>query len=222
LIVLAIDTSTRWAGVGLLGPGGTVHERVWRSEQNHGRELLPAVDSVLQEAELAPADVTHIGVAVGPGGFSAVRVGMSAATGLAMPRDVPLAGISTHAIETAPYLVRSSRVRPLFSVLPAGRGELAWARFEGSADAVETGVSSPEEFARSAPSDSLVCGESAEELAMYLPRESFVGGAPPTRSPGTLIRLTIAAIERGAVVTGAALKPTYARAPSISKPRPPA
>ena len=222
MIVLAIDTSTRWAGVGLLGSGGAIYERSWRSEQNHGRALLPAVDSVFHEAGVVPGDVTHIGVAIGPGGFSAVRVGISAAIGLAMPRDIPLAGISTHAVEAEPHLPRSSHDRPLYSMLPAGRGELAWARFEGSAGAVDIGVSSPHDFASSAPPDLLVCGESAEELVRYLPATCFIGGAPPTRSPGTLIRLAVSAIESGDVVTGAVLKPIYARPPSISKPRPPA
>ena len=126
---MGVDTSTRFAGVGIDDGSGSVVCRSWRSEQNHGAELMPAIIAMLEESGRTPADITHLAVANGPGGFSALRVGIGVVFGLATPRDLPIAAISTHEIEVAPYVDRVGRSTALYSLLPAGRGEVAWARY---------------------------------------------------------------------------------------------
>ena len=87
-LLLAVDTSTRFAGVGIDDGSGSVVCRSWRSEQNHGAELMPAIMAMLEESGRTPADITHLAVANGPGGFSALRVGIGVVFGLATPRDL--------------------------------------------------------------------------------------------------------------------------------------
>ena len=86
MILAVIDTSTRFAGVGVMNDAGTRVTRAWRSDQNHGRELMPALVESLAELSLDPTDIPHVAVALGPGGFSAVRVGISAALGLVVAK----------------------------------------------------------------------------------------------------------------------------------------
>ena len=149
-LLLAVDTSTRFAGVGIDDGSGSVVCRSWRSEQNHGAELMPAIVAMLEELGRTPADITHLAVANGPGGFSALRVGIGVVFGLATPRDLPIAAISTHEIEVAPYVDRVGRSTALYSLLPAGRGEVAWARYVDGNE-VATGLAPPEKLAAACP-----------------------------------------------------------------------
>jgi tRNA threonylcarbamoyladenosine biosynthesis protein TsaB len=220
VILLAIDTSTRYAGVAVLGEGDKTAERAWRSEQNHGVELMPAVIDVLARLRLTPKDVTHIAVARGPGGFSAVRVGISAAIGLALPRDLPTLGVTTYDIEAAPYIDRASSSSPLYALIPAGRNEVAWARYESDGPPVSTGLATPHALLAEAPQTARFCGEGAVELSGHADQARLLSGAPPTRAPVTLARLAMARFQAGAK-GHATLQPLYARQPSITTPRPP-
>jgi tRNA threonylcarbamoyladenosine biosynthesis protein TsaB len=220
VILLAIDTSTRYAGVAVLADGRTHVERVWRSEQNHGRELMPACIEALSGAGVTPPDITHIAVALGPGGFSAVRVGISAAIGLALPRALPVAGVPTHEVEAALFLTGVSAEEPLYSLIPAGRSDIAWARFESAGAPVESGLASPAVMAAMAPAAARYCGEGAVEMVVHVGTERILSGPPPTRSPLQLALLARRRFEAGLVTPGAGLQAIYGRAPSITAPRP--
>lgn len=222
MILLAIDTSTRHAGVAIADGERVLAEEVWHSQQNHGAELLPAAMALLEQVGRGIRDLTHLAVALGPGGFSALRVGISTAKGLALPARLPVAGISSFDVEAAPHFGVDG---PLYAVLPAGRGEVAWACYGEAAAAArqrtETGLASPEDLLARSPERARFCGEGALLLAVHAPAGSLLSGPPPTRWPGVLARLALDRFASGQVDDLDALEPIYARAPSISTPRPP-
>jgi tRNA threonylcarbamoyladenosine biosynthesis protein TsaB len=218
LKLLAIDTSTRYASVALVN-GSHTAERTWRSEQNHGMELMPAIDAVLRDADVSAAGITHLAVAVGPGGFSALRVGISTAIGLSLPRNLTATGVSTFDIEAAPWTSAATPERPVCVLIPAGRTDLYWARYEGMPQPSATGVASPHGLADIASPETRFCGEAAYHLAGLLSPGSVISGPPPTRSPLTVARLGAAQIEQGLGVPAADLRPYYLREPSITAPR---
>ena len=84
-MLLAIDTSTAYAGVLLWDDGRPVYSLTWRSAYNHTSLLMPAVRHSLQQLGISARELEAVAVALGPGGFSALRVGISAAKGLALP-----------------------------------------------------------------------------------------------------------------------------------------
>ncbi len=98
-LLLVLDTSTRYAGAALWREDDAVASVSWRSTGNHTRELMPAIRRLLEMVDGKPEDLAGVGVALGPGGFSAVRVGMSAAKGLALPLKLPLVGVGTLEME---------------------------------------------------------------------------------------------------------------------------
>ena len=114
---LCIDTSTRYASVGISKEGRIVAELAWRSERNHSVELAPAMRRVMEHAGVRMEDLTAVFAAVGPGGFSALRVGLSVAKSLAMARGLPLVGINTLDIEAVPF---HGLEGPLATVIGAG------------------------------------------------------------------------------------------------------
>ena len=101
---LSIDTSTRYATVGLSSEGKTLAELAWRSERNHSVELVPAIKELMGQVRAEMGELKAVFVARGPGAFSALRVGMSTAKGMAVGLQVPLSSIPTLDIEAQPYM----------------------------------------------------------------------------------------------------------------------
>src|SRR5262245_64923780 len=93
--VLAIDTSTLAGGVALVDGGRTVAEYVLDVRLTHSERLMPAIDRVMADAGWGPSDLTGLAVAVGPGSFTGLRVGVSAVKGLALALSIPIAAVPT-------------------------------------------------------------------------------------------------------------------------------
>ena len=139
-MLLAIDTSTRFAGVALADVEQVVACRVWRSRTNHSAELMPAAAQILKDHDTPPSSLSGIAVALGPGGFSALRVGLSVAKGLAAACSLPLVGVGTLRLEAFPYLGSGM---PVCAMVEAGRGEVAAAVFGPEDDRCERGTDLP-------------------------------------------------------------------------------
>ena len=223
---LALDTSTGMAGVAVADRGAVLAEVTWSAGFNHTTQLLPAVQKVLQSAGIGIDDVDAVIVAIGPGSYSGLRVGVSTAKGLAASRGIPLVGVSTLAVEASPFARQDLPIRPL---LDAGREEVAVGHYrasEGRLDEVEPPyVTSVELLCDSIRAPTLMCGERLPtvqqaiverlgDLAVIPPLESLV------RQPGRLAELGWRRLACGDSDDPATLQPVYLRAPSITKPRP--
>ncbi|MFN3975321.1 MAG: tRNA (adenosine(37)-N6)-threonylcarbamoyltransferase complex dimerization subunit type 1 TsaB [Dehalococcoidia bacterium] len=219
MAVLAIDTSTRWAGVALLAPQGKGWELTWQSAQNHSAELAPSVQTLLERAGLMVKDLTGIVVALGPGSFSALRVGLGFAKGLAVGRGLPLVGIGTLEVEAASLGLEGLSLCPL---LDLGRGVVAWGLFHPGEPHPSGGerVNTLEELFPLLPQGVVLCGEGAWVYRQRL--QAALGGniamaslCPPTRHALALARLGQERLARGEVDPLASLQPRYLRPPSI-------
>ena len=165
-MLLAIDTSTRYAGVALASETRILQAAHWRSRQNHSVELLPTIESLLQRESTSVEELTGVAVAIGPGGFSALRVGISVAKGIAWTSALPLVAATTLEMEAFPYLTAGL---PVCAVLDAGRGQVSWALFEAHGD----GIAQTSQEAIAAPQEVL---QSLHRPVYYLRRS--VGDAP--------------------------------------------
>jgi tRNA threonylcarbamoyladenosine biosynthesis protein TsaB len=125
---LAIESADDAPGVALADSGDVLRVATWHTGRNHSVELMPAVDRLLREASLSKDDVAAVLVDIGPGGYAALRVGVSIAKALAHGLGVPLAGVGR--LELDAYGVREATdgLR-IVAVHRAGRGELAWATY---------------------------------------------------------------------------------------------
>lgn len=61
----------------------------------HSQTLMPMIQDALRNAALTLDDVSHLAVAVGPGSFTGVRIGVAAVKGIAFPNDLPCVAVST-------------------------------------------------------------------------------------------------------------------------------
>ena len=88
-MILGIDTATRWLGLGLHSGTAVIAETGWKCQNNHTIELTPAIHEMLHRANLTPADLEAIAVAIGPGSYTgpARRVGRGQRDGSGQPNS---------------------------------------------------------------------------------------------------------------------------------------
>jgi tRNA threonylcarbamoyladenosine biosynthesis protein TsaB len=94
-IWLGIDTTSSLGSVALLGDGKLLTEFVLPVMGFHSEKILPAVETALRESGTAGPDLSGIGISLGPGSYTGLRIGLSTALGLSAGWDVPLKGVST-------------------------------------------------------------------------------------------------------------------------------
>lgn len=150
---------------------------------HHTVELAPAVAEMLHRAGVKPAEIRAVGVAQGPGSYTALRIGMAFALGFGLPHNIPVIGIPTFDI-----LVRAQPAteKELIAVLHAGRRRIAWRPYRAVAKkwkaAGEPRVSTWEELAAEAPKRARICGEIDRAGKAAFAKRRDLKFAPPHRN----------------------------------------
>ena len=119
--VLAIDTSTMAGGVALLDGDRVVGESLLDVRTTHSERLMLAVDRALGDAGWPPASLDGLAVAIGPGSFTGLRIGLATVKGLALALKRPIAAVPT-LDAMATQLPWASR--PVCPILTARRDEV--------------------------------------------------------------------------------------------------
>jgi len=93
--VLALDTSGDHAILGLAIGSELVLESVCDGSRRHGRDLIPGVRDLLRRAGVGPRDLDLVGVGLGPGSYTGIRIGLTAARTLAHAVGARVAGFDS-------------------------------------------------------------------------------------------------------------------------------
>jgi tRNA threonylcarbamoyladenosine biosynthesis protein TsaB len=214
MLILALDTSLDACSV-------AIYDRETRSMiafesevigKGHAERLMAMMSSVISSAGIAFSDIGRIGVTIGPGSFTGIRVGLATARGLSLASGIRVVGIST-----LDAIAREAPAGgPVLVVLDARRGEVYAGLYDGS----HTLISPP----------ALLTLEAAATAATAAQASLFGSGAPLVRaaqSPENLPILglkaypDIAHVAALTAVTAAQTeppKPLYLRAPD-AKPQ---
>jgi tRNA threonylcarbamoyl adenosine modification protein YeaZ len=94
-MLLAFDTATPLVTVALHDGADVVWEGVSERPLQHGEQLAPLIDRALRETGLVRQDLTAVGVGVGPGPFTGLRVGLVTARTLGYVLELPVYGVCT-------------------------------------------------------------------------------------------------------------------------------
>jgi len=95
MTILCIDTATERGTVVVVRDDGSSASVGWHSASRHGENMFGYIESALTKAGASREELSLIGVAVGPGRFTSLRVGLSTAKGLAFGLDLPIVGVSS-------------------------------------------------------------------------------------------------------------------------------
>lgn len=219
-MLLAIDTATRNSGVALYDAMGVQAEINWHTHENHTVELMPQILHALELAHVEKKELVAIGVALGPGSFTGLRVGMSVAKGLALAGKIPILGIPTLDAIAAAYFYHPQSFNV---ILTAGRGRYSMATYtvrNGRAERIgEYVMGNAEGLIRQTQrlelTRTLFCGEIdatlAERITHELGERALV--APPamtTRRAALLAGLAWERYQRGEEDEIESLAPIYA------------
>jgi tRNA threonylcarbamoyladenosine biosynthesis protein TsaB len=160
--LLALDTSTRYAGIALSSDddvGSDYGEYTWHTGNNHNVDLLDSLRRLLAERDVTFQELDGICVATGPGSFNGVRIAVAVAKTLAYTLGIPLLGISTLDVIAAQQRLTTQL---LCATLEAGRGDLYAAYYQMEQHVDEQGTL---RFALTRLSDYLLL--SPQELANH-------------------------------------------------------
>lgn len=218
---LALDTSTRYAGVALANEDRVVASHSWHSTYNHTTELMPAVVHILEHAGLTASDLDGVVVALGPGGFSALRVGISAAKGLALVARNSIVGVGTLDLEAYPYLESGIQVCAL---IEAGREECATSLFGPDGTRLrEDRVGTVEEILAEVSGPTIFCGEGVSawqtQIVAAMGTEAQIIRSVPASRVWALAAIGREKLAAGEVDDLTVLQPEYLRMPSIGAPK---
>ena len=182
-MLLAIDSSTSWISLALYDGISVLYETTWQSQHHHTVELAPAIDQLFERTGTQPIDLTGIAVAIGPGSFTSLRIGVAAAKGLALALKIPLVGVPSLDILAAAQPLDEL---PLIAILHAGRTRLAYVTYlvEGGAwqPQHEPAAIDASDLVKTISSPTLIAGELSEEARSVLGRRwKNAMLAPPAR-----------------------------------------
>lgn len=222
---LAIDTSTAYAGIAVTRAGQVLAEYTWRADRDHSRTLMPAVARLLELRGWQPDDIGGVAVAIGPGSFNGLRVGLAVVKGLALALEVPVVGVSTLAVAAYPHTAAGL---PVCAVQDAGRKELAAAIYQQRdgrfVRLMEEQTLTAEALARRITRRTVLTGEVPDWAVATLQEHAgdrlrFVSPAMALRRPGALAELGWQRLAVGESDEPAALQPLYLRKPPITQPK---
>ena len=205
-LVLAFDTSGPYCAAALIHDGDVIATQVEHLARGQAERLMVMAQEVLAEAKLTYQDLTRIGVGIGPGNFTGIRISVAAARGLALSLNIPAIGVD--AFEALAF----GADLPVLTCLGAPRGEfyLQERHADRVFDPVQVSLADmpPPHHTR------CVCvGHNSADLAAHL----GLSNAPAAFAPASAIA-RIAAI---APASRAATRPSpyYLRAPDAAPSR---
>ena len=183
-MLLAVDTSTTQVGIALYDGAQIIGESLWYGKLRHTTSLAPEIEALFKRTNRKMDDLTALGVAIGPGSFTSLRVGLSLMKGLALSRHLPLIGIPTLDILSADQPARDLR---LACLLQAGRGRLAVDTYHLAENGIwesDTAlrVMRIDELSASIQEPTLICGELSAEEREILSKVTLVELCPPSHS----------------------------------------
>jgi tRNA threonylcarbamoyl adenosine modification protein YeaZ len=213
VLLLALDTATPAVTVALHDGAGVLARSHQVDARRHGELLLPAVDRVLREAGVTPADVTGFVVGVGPGPYTGLRVGLVTAAAFGAATGAPVHGVCT--LDGIAYAAGQAGLDDPFVVATdARRKEVYWARYaDPRTRATEPAVGRPADIA------ALVAGYPAVGAGALLYREVFTdipGGMPEHQSAAALAALAAERLAAGEELLPPL--PLYLRRPDAKVP----
>jgi tRNA threonylcarbamoyladenosine biosynthesis protein TsaB len=220
MLILAIDTALDACSAAVLDTdtGELIAQESQPMKRGHAEALMPLIARVIKEARIAFATLDRIAVTTGPGSFTGLRVGLSAARGLALAASKPVVGLTTLTAYAAPVVSRNAG-QPVISAIDARHDHVYLQVVSGDGSALIRPRVAPiaEALAASRFGAPYLVGNAAKMLADRWPAEA----EPPFRVEAQPAPDIAWVAWLGAAVSPetALARPYYLRAPDAKLPK---
>ena len=213
-MLLAVATSPSQLGLALYDGATVAAELIWTSRQRHTVELAPALSGLLGRVGLSMSGLSALGVAIGPGSFTSLRVGLAFVKGIALARHIPIIGVPTLDAVATSLPVQEL---PLAAVIQAGRGRIAVGWYKASENRWQAEgparTTNADALAEAIHHPTLIVGELSAEERQRLARKRknilLASPAQSVRRPALLAELAWARWQSGQTDDAASLAPIY-------------
>jgi tRNA threonylcarbamoyladenosine biosynthesis protein TsaB len=208
MIILALDTCLAACSAAILDQGRVLAARSEPMARGHQERLAPMVAEIMAEAGLAFSDLDRIGVTLGPGSFTGLRVGLAFAKGLGAALSIPVVGVGV--LEA----LAADQRGLAFAVMDAKRGQIYLQAFDAgkplmAPDALDLGTAAARLAELAGGRPTTLVGPGAPLLADVLADARIL--TPDHADPVVVARLAAA---RAPVPP----RPLYLRAPDAKLP----
>jgi tRNA threonylcarbamoyladenosine biosynthesis protein TsaB len=206
-MLLAIDTSTHQIGIACYDEGVLLAECSWVSGREHTAQLMPQLAALMRQIGRDRRDLRVLAVALGPGSWSGLRVGLSTAKGLALALGLPLVGVGT--LDMLAYQFGGAGL-PVVPIIRLGRERFATSEVGGGPPRNTTLAALAGEIGKR----TLFCGDIDGEVRTTLKqqlgeRARFPTPAAAARRPAYLAELAWRRAQAGDTDDVATLEPIY-------------
>jgi len=164
--ILAIETSCDIGSIALLEDENVIKEKFLKKVMVHGRELVPAMQSILSKSKISFRDIDMIAVDVGPGSYTGLRVGLATAKGFAYALKKDIVGVRS--LDAIAENITAKNISFISPVVDARWQQVFSAIYKADGGkkevVIEPAARSPTEFAKMIPPKSVLLGNA---LASY-------------------------------------------------------
>lgn len=185
--ILSIETATKYCGVALSKNGQVLVKKESNEDQYRHAELVhPFMEEVMQKSQVPLSELSAVSVSIGPGSYTGLRIGVSAAKGLCYALNIPIIGIDTLEIiarqislEKAENIQENSIIVP---VIDARRMEVYTAWFDNHLTCIKkvhAAIIEDQTINKWNKPDLVIGGDGAEKLQAILPKAHILNTILP-------------------------------------------
>lgn len=133
MLILAIDTALDACAAGILDTraGKLIAHEAVPMKRGHAEALMPLLGRVMDASGIAFADLDRVAATTGPGSFTGLRVGLSAARGIGLASGKPVVGVTTLTAYAAPVVSENAEA-PVFAAIDARHGHVYFQAVSGN------------------------------------------------------------------------------------------
>jgi tRNA threonylcarbamoyladenosine biosynthesis protein TsaB len=219
MYILGIETSTTTGSVAVVSEDGVIAQYSLNIEVTHSERLMSTVDRVMKDTGFTMADMDGYAVAIGPGSFTGLRIGLAAVKGLALVTGKPVAAVPT--LQALAWNLPFAAF-PICPMLDARKNEVyaALYRFEGStlAQVMAEEALSLSRLSEQLSGKTLFTGEASrlfrnELVELFGDRALFAPRASTLPSAATVAEIGLDMIKGGKQTDLDSVTPMYIRRP---------
>jgi len=218
--ILNLETSARDCSVALGKNGECLISSKSEGEWKHSREITLLIEQIIDDSGLTLDQLSAVAVSSGPGSYTGLRVGTSAAKAMAFAMDIPLIAVETLKLIAAPYREKAlNDSNIIIPVIDARRDEVYYQLYDAGLKALNEASNlilesnSLEEFA---DKKNIICGDAAEKAEKILASSAFTFEYSRPDAYW-MCSLSQELLDNNAIEDTAYFRPFYLKSPNITK-----